>query len=434
LRGEVLVLVSGNSMPGRWTWLIVFGALVGCGGGDAGDADGLVVRDSAGVEIVEHSAAYIAALPVWTVEGEPVLDLGGGDHPAEEFTSIRGAIRFSDGRVLLAEGGSNELRLFGPDGAYLATWARRGQGPGEFSSISSPVLTDGDTVLVADGGARRTARFGPDGRFLDQILHPQSSDAASYINLIRPWHNGRLLMELRTRFTPPTSPTGPIRRDSFALGFMPVGGGAFDTALVVPAYESFPGEFSEGGQSFLSYGALTFGKDTRLGYDGRRLFVGTNATHEFRLHEDGDLRRIIRDATPAEPVTEEHRAQYLREREASFQRSNVSEEIRNVWRANLTRNARFADVFPYHDRLMIGDDGSLWVERWRRYEDEGRRFVIYDTAGRAIARANFPERVRPLQVGPDYLVGMWRDPDDVPYLRVWRVTQREARSEKGEAN
>lgn len=395
--------------------------VVACGVGSGPGGEGLVVRDSAGIEIVEHSAEYIAALPEWGVDGEPVLELGGGEHPAEEFTSIRGAIRFADGRVLIAEGGSNELRLFGPDGAYLATWARQGQGPGEFSFITSPYRVAGDTILVTDASAARTARFAPGGRFLDQLIHPQSPDRGGYANLIRPWHDGRLLMELRRMFTPPTSPTGPIRRDSFALGWMPAGGGTFDTVLVVPAYESYPGEFSEGGQSFLSYGALIFGKDTRLGYDGRRLIVGTNATHEFRMHEDGVLRRIIRDATPADPVTEEHRAQYFREREASFQRSNVSEEIRNVWRANLTRNARFAEVFPYHDRLMIGDDGSLWVERWRRYEDEGRRFVIYDTTGRAIARAEFPERVRPLQVGPEFLVGMWRDPDDVPHLRVWTV-------------
>jgi hypothetical protein len=407
-------------------WLLVLGPLLGCGGSEGGNDEGLVVRDSAGVEIVEHSAAYLAALPVWTVEGEPVLELGGGDHPAEEFTSIRGAIRFSDGRVLLAEGGSNELRLFGPDGAYLATWARRGQGPGEFSSISSPVLADGDTVLVADGGAQRTARFGPDGRFLDQIVHPRAMDEASYTGLIMPWHDGRLLMSLRPMLTTPASATGPVSRAQFALGWMEAGGSRLDTLVLVPAFEWFPVEFSEGGQTLLGYGSVTFGKDTRLGHDGRRLFIGTNATNEVQLYEGGELRRVIRDATPAEPVTEEHRAQFMREREASFQRSNVSEQIRAIWRDNLQKNARFAEVFPYHDRLMIGDDGSLWVEMWRRYEDEGRRFVVYDTAGRAIARAEFPDRVRPLQVGPEFLVGMWRDPDDVPHLRVWRVGEQRA--------
>ncbi|MFN2315828.1 MAG: 6-bladed beta-propeller [Gemmatimonadales bacterium] len=380
-----------------------------------------MVRDSGGIQIVEHSAEFIAALPVWGVDGEPVLELGGGDHSAEEFTSIRGAIRFADGRVLIAEGGSNELRLFGPDGAYLATWARRGQGPGEFSSVSSPMLHDGDTVFVMDLSARRTARFGPDGSFLGQFQHPQPPDPAGYVNLIRPWHDGRLLMEHRRRVPAPSSATGPISRDSFAIGWMAAGASRVDTLAIVPAYEWFPGEFSEGGPSFLSYGDVTFGKDTRLGHDGRRLFIGTNATNEIRLYEGGALRRVMRDATPAEPVTTEHQAQYLREREASFQRNNVSEQVRDIWRANLERNTRFAAVFPFHDRLMIGDDGSLWVEMVRRYEDEGRRFVVYDTAGRAMARAEFPERVRPLQVGPDYLVGMWRDPDDVPHLRVWRV-------------
>lgn len=415
-------MVSGNYPTAGILSAAGLGLMVGaCGGGAGTGGEGLVVRDSAGVEIVEHSAEYIAALPVWGVDGDPVLDLGGGEHPAEEFTSIRGAIRFADGRLLVAEGGSNELRLFGPEGGYLATWARQGQGPGEFTSVSSPILDEGDTVLVTDLSARRTARFGPDGRFLDQFQHPQSPDAAGYVNVIRPWHDGRLLMEHRRRLGPPPAATGPIFRDSFALGWMAVGANRLDTLVIVPAFEWFPGEFSEGGPSFLSYGDVTFGKDTRLGHDGRRLFIGTNATNETWLYEGGALRRVIRDATPAGPVTEEHRAQYLRDREASFRRTNVSEAVRDVWRANLQRNTRFAEVFPYHDRLMIGTDGSLWVEMVRRYEDEGRRFVVYDTAGRAIARAEFPARVRPLQVGPDFLVGMWRDPDDVPHLRVWRI-------------
>lgn len=416
------MLVSGNSMPGRWTWLVVFLALVGCGGGEGGnDDEGLVVRDSAGVEIVEHSAAYIAALPVWGVDGEPVLELGSGDHPAEEFTSIRGALRFADGRVLVAEGGSNELRLFDPDGAYLATWARQGQGPGEFGSVNAPVPLGGDTIAVADGSGRRWAIFGHDGRFVRQFMEPQPATNGEYFVVRRPWLDGWLLASAHRRFVPPPSATGPVSPDSFAIGWIGEGAQSLDTLVVVPGYELYPVEFSEGGQVIQGYGSLTFGRDTRLGHDGRRLFIGTNEAKEIRQYEDRSLRRVIRDGTSTEPVTEAHRAQYFRDREASFQRSNVSEQTRAEWRANLERNTRFARVFPYHDRLMIATDGALWVEMWRHFEDQGRRFVIYDTTGRAIARAELPERMRPLQVGPDFLAGMWRDPDDVPYLRVWKV-------------
>lgn len=419
------MLVSENSMPGRWMWLIVFGALVGCGEGGAGEADGLVVRDSAGVEIVEHSAAYIAALPVWGVDGDPVLDLGGGDHPAEEFTSIRGAIRFADGRILLAEGGSNELRLFGSDGAYLATWARQGQGPGEFSSVSSPMLQDGDTVVVTDLSARRTARFDPDGRFLDQFLHPRGPDQESYVGLVRPWSDGRLLMESWRMASSPGSPIGPVFRDTLTLGWMTEGTTRFDTLAVLPGDEMFPTQVSEGGELFATNAGLIFGRSTRLGHDGHRLFVGTNEANEIRLFVDGAIRRLIRNGTRLELVREPHRAEVRRRGEGQLAQSSMPEASKAEWRANFERTTRFAEEFPYHDRLMIGTDGALWVEMWRRYEDEGRRFVIYDTTGRALARAEFPDRVRPLQVGPDFLVGMWRDPDDVPYLRVWRV-RREA--------
>lgn len=39
--------------------------------------DGISVRDSAGMEIVEHTAEYIAALPEWTIDSVPLVHIAG---------------------------------------------------------------------------------------------------------------------------------------------------------------------------------------------------------------------------------------------------------------------------------------------------------------------------------------------------------------------
>jgi len=379
------------------------------------------VRDSAGIEIVEHPASLIAALPEWTAIGDPVIDLGGGDHPAEEFTAIRSAVRLGDGRVLVAEGGSNELRLFGADGAALATWGRRGQGPGEFTGISTLDLLPGDTVAALDQNGRRTHLFAPDGTFLRQLVHPRLEGRAGFLGFGNVLRDGSLLGSLQPMFDPPASLSGPVTRDTFAIVVAPPAGAPLDTLLLAPGFERFPGQFSEGGATFPSYGSVTFGKSTYQATDGIRIAVGTNEANEVRIYEGSRLIRLIRDGTPAEPVTEEHRAQRLREDLARIDRMQGPPEMKESIKSQTRDNRRHAEVFPWYERLLYGTDGSLWVEAARRFEDQGRRYVVYDTAGRAIARVTFPDRVRPLQVGPAEMVGMWRDPDDVPHLRVWRV-------------
>ena len=97
-----------------------------------------------------------------------------------------------------------------------------------------------------------------------------------------------------------------------------------------------------------------------------------------------------------------------------------SEQAKTEWRKN-EEDARFAEVFPFYERLLVGKEGSLWVELARRAEDEGRRYVVYDSTGRAVATVQSVERVRPYEVGPDRIIGLWRDPDEVNHVRVYRV-------------
>lgn len=398
--------------------------LAACGGA-GGAATGITVRDSAGIAIVEHSAEAIAALPVWEVDGAPILDLGSGDDPAEEFASVRAAVRLSDGRLYVAEGGTSELRLFSADGRWLATPGRRGDGPGEFRSISLIQVLPGDTVAVLDANLRRHNLFDPNGAFLRQITHPQLQSRSGFLGIGEVMRDGRLLGTLQPIFAPPTSLSGPVSRDTFAIVLVAPDGARIDTLALVPGFERFPAQFSEGGQSFASYGSVTFGRSTAQATDRTWIAVGTNEANEVWIYDAGGLRRVVRDATPPEPVTEAHRAQRLNEDLARIDRMSAPPAAKESMKQQTRDNRRHADAFPFYERLLYGTDGTLWVEAARRFEDQGRRYVVYGTDGQAMARVVFPDRVRPLQVGPSEMVGMWRDPDDVPHVRVWRVRPRQ---------
>ena len=45
----------------------------------------------------------------------------------------------------------------------------------------------------------------------------------------------------------------------------------------------------------------------------------------------------------------------------------------------------------------------------------------WGTIWRAIAMVRCPDRMRPYQVGPQEIIGLWRDPDDVEHVRVYKV-------------
>jgi len=47
--------------------------------------------------------------------------------------------------------------------------------------------------------------------------------------------------------------------------------------------------------------------------------------------------------------------------------------------------------------------------------------VVFDSTGHAIAKVQCPARMRPYVVGPDVIIGMWRDEDDVQHVRVYRI-------------
>ncbi len=380
------------------------------------------VRDSAGIEIVEHPAGFEAALPRWTAT-ELVTDIGSGEGPGQELVQVRGATRLSDGRIVVADGGSSELRFYDSAGTYLLTAGRKGNGPGEFAFLAWLQRLGGDTLAVLDAQLRRVSLVAPTGIFVRSISVSRRQEQNS-IDVNARLSDGRFL-GTSTTFPDMRETSGPVRRDLFAVGVIAADGTGFDTVAVVPGLEMYPGIGHEGGQAFPALFDLQFGRNTLVATDGSRIYVGTNQPEGLRVYgPDGRLLRMIRSATPPEPVTMEHRQQRMRETLANFERSGGSEQLKAEWRKN-GEDARYAEVFPDYERLLIGSDGTLWQERVRRAEDEGRRYVVFDSAGKAIAMVTCPDRFRPYEVGPNEIIGLWRDPDEVNHVRVYKVNGKQ---------
>lgn len=144
----------------------------GCGEGSGPSSAppaGVEVRDSLGVSIVEVrslDAPGADGLEVVWADSVRFGQTGTADaDPEYLFGAVSGAIRLSDGTVVVADMQALALRMFAPDGTHLRTVGRRGEGPGEFLAVTGLQRLPGDSIFVVDRGTRWSL-FDHDGDFV----------------------------------------------------------------------------------------------------------------------------------------------------------------------------------------------------------------------------------------------------------------------------
>src|SRR5690606_7921859 len=150
--------------------------------------DGAEVTAGGGADLptTEPSPPYAE----WALDSAPSVRIGAEGAPEYQFSGIGHAARLSDGRLVVYDGASAELRWFDPEGAFLFRAGGRGEGPGEFLNVASATVTPHDSVVLYDFRNQRLTWFGPQGslsRTLRLELHPMA------VALV-PFGDGRLVI------------------------------------------------------------------------------------------------------------------------------------------------------------------------------------------------------------------------------------------------
>jgi len=102
-----------------------------------------------------------------------------GDDPNLIFGDIRGVQAASDGTIYVLDYQATEVRAYDPDGRYLRTVARRGEGPGEITEANG-ILLSGDTLLWMNDHARWVIiGVDPDGNEVRRFDKPVRSSVTS---------------------------------------------------------------------------------------------------------------------------------------------------------------------------------------------------------------------------------------------------------------
>jgi len=368
--------------------------------------EGILVVDSAGIVVVEHSPAALAGASRWALAAVPEVELGALNGPEEHLLFDVNGARLVGTRIWIMNRGTRELRGYGMDGSHLVSRGREGEGPGEFKFPLGLEVLDPDTLVVWDHQNRRISYFNISGGFLRsvQIMH-----AFMNPDLLALFSDGTFLFRDLWALIP-TSPG--IEEMSFTLLRFGQDGVLADSLGTAPAGQLAKVDPPPGFSPVAFSPAATFG-GTPSGY---WLSTTVRPELEFRDPTGKVLSRVRWDAgdrTVQPPdatalvqsmLDEIEDEEMRREREGLFSAMPVAEE------------------FPALDRLEVDRIGNVWIRMYPRPRDRGPHgWLVFSPTGRIRATIDLPRELDVLDIGEDYVLGRTRGDFDEEYVRLYRI-------------
>ena len=404
-----------RATPSATLITVASAALVACGG-SASETGWNTMRDtlpSGAKRVTNIPPANIAsaeAPPTWTLVEELRVGTVEGDGP-DAFAYLKGLVVLDDGRFAVLDSQAQELRVFGPDGAHIATHGGSGEGPGEFADANGLMLDPQGRIWVPDTRNGRMSVFDADEgfvesfRFADANFNSHWNGALVDGNRIyRPWGSGnrRRLHVYDLTMT---------RVDSF-----PLPGDAPQDEQWDPA--SQPGAFyQEMGGGYMMYGIPFYPSEVRH-LDPRGAFWSTrDGDPEYRMKRwraGGDTTLVVETLRPSVPVPAVERDSVI-----DMMREMVSSMGVGEWDWS-----RVPTIRPAVEAIFTSAEGNVWVRT--PSGGDGVLFDVYSEDGAYLGMArrapglDFSGQVTPVVRG-DLMWLLVTDELDVPYVIRARI-------------
>jgi hypothetical protein len=385
--------------------------LAACGGDGAGPS-GAVIRDSAGIQIVENTVPLWPEGKGWQLSENPVLTIGEleGD-PSYQLYQVYDARRLNDGRIVVANAGSNELRFYDSKGRFLGAAGRKGGGPGEFKGLADVWALADDSLLTYDFRNDRISFFDPSGEFVRSFQLQSLTGGKSSPSLVAPFADGSLLIRARTMFFSPQT-EGGLRRDSVLYLRCDPAGELIDSVGWYPGPEWYVK--SEEGRMAASTRA--FGRAPVAATIADAFYFGASDSYELaRYDASGELQQLIRKTQQNVSVTAEDIERWKGEH---FEEED--ENTRMFWE-RMHADMPFPETMPAYQRVVVDAESNLWVEEYRRPGDEQPRWTVFDPEGVMLGVVATPPNFQVFQIGSDFMLGRWTDELDVEHVQLYKL-------------
>ena len=361
--------------------------------------------------ILTPGGPLTAAQARWRVSEQPVVTLGDVENDtAQLFEVVAGATRLRDGRILVGDRDEHSLHLFESDGRLVRSFGRKGGGPGEFNYLAQ-LWRCGDSVVTWDIDGHRASVFDLEGRFVRMFRFgsPEAGAGVPYGSACNRRgvfvHSGWGDMRPST----PNNYRGQVafwtsRADSSVLLRLGRRPGSERRVHVVDG-------------QIVGSAPLEFGRQTEVAIGSGRIYLGIAERYEILVFSaSGDSLEPIRKNRAPAPVTAADTRAVLERRLAT-----VRPDRRQ---ATETDHASYPypKVFPPYAALRVDALDHLWVQDYPRAASATVLWSVFNPAGRQVAEVALPRDLEVFEIGSDYVLGRYLDPDEaIPQVRVYRL-------------
>ena len=369
------------------------------------------VRDSAGVTIVENASPPPGSLLGWRVGEAPSASIGTqeGDE-AEMLYLVDDATKLADGRIVIANAGTSELRVFSAGGEHLATWGGQGEGPGEFYAYTPEAVSrwPGDSVAGANSWGRRIEVFDSRGDHGRSVTMPDP-----YHSFLGVMPDGTFLVKPSTVLSGGIFGAGdPLVRRPDNFGLLGPGGELRVSLGDLPGEEWFS---SPAGPMARPH---PFGRATTATIWGDLAVVSPTDRYELRAYtSDGTLAKIIRRGHDLRSPTQAELDAWLTERYADLP------EERRTQVLSENEGMPLVEFFPAFEALHADPLGSLWVREYELPGEDHNRWTVFDAEGRVQGFVEMPVDLEVFEIGDDYVLGRVMDGINVERVQLWPLAR-----------
>lgn len=334
-----------------------------------------------------------------------VVEIGvvDGDKPYL-FHNVVGAAKLSDGRIVVADGGSREIRFFNEDGRHLKTIGRTGEGPGEFQDLSILTRCPGDSLLAYDILADRVTTFSSSGELAG---HRPVGEYGSLLGLKQAQCGPHHRVELYRRIGPASQGIGAYT--------VPNAVRVTDHWGRVTLAEDIAGD---GRYRFGSTDApRPLGSYTHVALSGDLLFFGNGDSDSIQikaLSEQGDAKRspVYWPSGHSRVLSKQIISDYVHE-----QTQNIKSPSRAARYARDLFSVEYPDSLPSFDRL-VSAPGGVWVRNYLLPLHETAEWAFVDCTGQTTRSLSLPRYVSPLEIGNTYVLLVLTDDVGVESIRL----------------
>lgn len=365
------------------------------------ETDGTVVRDSAGITIVENLAPAWHEEDRWRLSQQPQTSIGVEEGAeAYQLFRVRSAVRTDDGRLVIANSGTNELRFFDATGHFLFSRGGEGEGPGEFKRMRS-IWRLGDSLFLYDIGLARMTVYATSGEF-GRVFRVQPTPDGMTPLPRGVLSSGYLLVQR----SPPDREleVGRYRPRSEYLRY------GLDGEYVGRVGEFRGSEMYIGGQGDRKFaGVPPFRRVSYVIPFGDRLYFGSGESYEIEIWGlDGNLRTLIRQPVPNPRVSTAEAEQY---------RDSIRERLPEMTAQFRSMYSRMPppETKPAYGRLIVDADGRLWAAEY----GAETQWTVFDAEGQMLGSLEMPAGGTVLEIGSDFVLGVWRNETDVESVRLY---------------